>query len=108
MSEITSINVMALSSTAVQESKTSKLSHIISGDVDIYEKEINGKSIKAGSQYTNAVYYIKRQAKLDNDTYYLISKSPSDTKGVVGWVKESDLSIRTHVGVDKKIGRAHV
>src|SRR5690625_2245637 len=85
-----------------QESKTSLLGHIISGDVDIYEKEINGKSIKAGSQYTNAVYYIKRQAKLDNDTYYLISKSPSDTKGVVGWVKESDLSIRTHVGVDKK------
>src|SRR5690625_3009471 len=85
-----------------QESKTSLLGHIISGDVDIYEKEINGKSIKAGSQYTNAVYYIKRQAKLDNDTYYLISKSPSDTKGVVGGVKESDLSIRTHVGVDKK------
>src|SRR5690625_608715 len=102
ISEKNSINDKSFSSTAVQESKTSKLGHIISGDVDIYEKEINGKSIRAGSQYTNAVYYIKRQAKLGNDTYYLISKSPSDTKGVVGWVKESDLSIRTHVGVDKK------
>src|SRR5690625_7688842 len=31
-----------------------------------------------------------------------MSKSASATRGVVGWVKEDDLSLHTHVGVDKK------
>ena len=84
-----------------KESKTSKLGHIKSRNVNIYE-QINGKSFKAGSQYTNAVYYIKKQATVGNETFYLISTRPSASTGVVGWVKAEDLSTRTHVGVDKK------
>ena len=83
------------------ESKTSLLGHIRSGNVLIYN-ELEGSSFKAGEQYTNAVYYIKRQAKLNNETFYLISLQPSDTKGVVGWVKSNDLSTHRHVGVDKQ------
>ncbi|HLR65980.1 MAG TPA: GW dipeptide domain-containing protein, partial [Virgibacillus sp.] len=88
---------------SVKESKTSKLSHIRSAKVQIY-KTIGDAStaITAGDKYTHAVYYIKKQAKVNSQVYYLISKSPSSTKGVVGWVKSQDLSTHPHVGVDKK------
>src|SRR5699024_1941962 len=83
-----------------QEASTSKLGHIRSSNVDIYET-IGGKSFKAGSKYTNAVYYIKRQAVVGSDTYYLLSKNPSATTGVVGWAKSTDLSTHDHKGVDE-------
>ncbi len=85
----------------IQETKTSRLGHIRNANVKIYEK-INGKSFTAGSTYTHAVYYIKRQAKVGSETYYLISTEPSSVNGVVGWVKAADLSTHPHVGVDKK------
>src|SRR5699024_3572652 len=84
----------------LKETSTSKLGHIRSSNVDIYET-IGGKSFKAGSKYTNAVYYIKRQAVVGSDTYYLLSKNPSATTGVVGWAKSTDLSTHDHKGVDK-------
>ena len=86
---------------SASKSKTSLLGHIKSGNVTIHET-IGGKTFKAGADYTNAVYYIKEQAVAGKNTYYLISKSPSNTKGVVGWVKSTDLSTHKHVGVDKK------
>src|SRR5699024_10992075 len=83
------------------KSKTSKLGRIRSGKALIYES-INGKSFTAGEKYTDAVYYIKEQETYGKETYYLISKEASSTKGVVGWVKARDLSTHTHVGIDKK------
>src|SRR5690625_4733221 len=88
--------------TSKEESKTSKLGHIRNSDVKIYQ-DIGDPSTaeKAGSKYTHSVYYIKKQAKVNNQLYYLISNQPSNTKGVVGWVKSQDLSTHKHVGVDK-------
>src|SRR5699024_7263544 len=88
------------SNALTQETSISKLGHIRSSNVDIYET-IGGKSFKAGSKYTNAVYYIKRQAVVGSDTYYLLSTNPSATTGVVGWAKSTDLSTHDHKGVDK-------
>src|SRR5699024_10345877 len=84
----------------IEESRISRLGHI-RGERYIYES-IGGKSFKAAPTYTNAVYYIKRQAKVESEIYYLISTSPSDTRGVVGWMKASDLSTLAHIGVSKK------
>src|SRR5699024_8762079 len=84
-----------------QTSSTSRLGHIRGGDRPIY-KELGGKSFKATSKYQNQVYYIKRQAKMDGNTYYLLSDQPSATKGVVGWMKASDVSTHSHTGVTKK------
>src|SRR5690625_3943596 len=94
--------MMSMLETSPVQSSTSRLGHIRSSNVDIY-KDINNlsSSFKAGSKYTNAVYYIKRQAKVDNQTYYLISTRPSSSNGVVGWIKASDLSTHPHVGVNK-------
>src|SRR5699024_2092331 len=84
-------------------SKTSKLGHIRSANAEIYREAGNpATTIKAGSKYTHSVYYIKKQAKINNQMYYLISNKPSSVNGIVGWVRADDLSTHNHVGVDKK------
>lgn len=100
--EDASINMYSTQAKAViRETNTSKLGHIRSNNVRIYDK-IGGSFVTAGTKYTNAVYYIKKQANQGQDVYYLISKSPSATNGVVGWVNATDLSTHNHVGVDKR------
>lgn len=85
------------------EEKTSRLGHIRSASRKIYKTAGDeSTAFAAGTKYTNAVYYIKKQAKVDGVTYYLISKNPSYKTGVVGWMKASDLSTHVHTGVDKK------
>ena len=92
-----------VSTLSVSESATSMLGHIRHSNVDIYKDIKNlSSSFKAGTQYTNAVYYIKRQAVTNDGTYYLLSTLPSSTKGVVGWVKSTELSTHNHKTVDKK------
>src|SRR5699024_5075450 len=95
------IQTFNVKQSGVSESKTSLLAHIRSENTTIY-KEINGSSFKAGSTYTHAVYYVKKQAVHDGETYYLISTRPSATVGTVGWVKARDLSTHDHVGVDRE------
>ncbi|MFD1172404.1 peptidoglycan recognition protein family protein [Oceanobacillus picturae] len=86
-----------------EESRTSRLGHLKSATVKIYQKIGDASTgTPAGSTYTNAVYYIKKQARYGEETYYLISKNPSSTTGVVGWVKAADLSTTSHVGLDKE------
>src|SRR5699024_4978617 len=50
----------------IEETNTSLLGHINSGQANIY-KTIGGSSFKAGSEHTNKVYYIKKQAKYGNE-----------------------------------------
>src|SRR5690606_2436796 len=85
------------------ESKTSRLGHLKSSSVRIYEDYSKQSFYKeAGNELTGAAYYIKLQAEHFGTTYFLISQDPSSTTGVVGWVKASDLSTHTHTGVDRK------
>ncbi|MFC3018319.1 N-acetylglucosaminidase, partial [Virgibacillus litoralis] len=92
---------VTLKSLDVKEKSTSKLGHIHSG-ATIYETIGDDNSSFSSANYLNAVYYIKKQAKANKQTYYLISEQPSSTKGVIGWVKASDMSTHSHVGVDWK------
>ena len=87
----------------LNESKTSKLGHIRNANVKIYpELGKDSSTITAGSAYTNAVYYIKKEALLNGQKYYLLSKNPSSTSGVVGWAKAGDISVHQHLGMDRK------
>lgn len=90
-----------------EHSKTSKLGHLKNTNSLIYEK-IDGQSIKAGTKYTDAVYFIKEQAISKGQLYYLISMEPSATKGAIGWVKSGDISTHDHVGVDKKTKKMYI
>lgn len=85
-----------------EESITSRLGQIKNGSVKIYKTIGNPTgAIQAGTTYTGTVYYIKKQAKINEQTYYLISNQPSSVTGVVGWVNNFDLTSNTHTSVDK-------
>ena len=91
------------SESLVSESSTSRLGHLDSSSVRIYSDYVNQAAYsKAGTENTEEVYYIKKQASVENDLYYLISRNPSSMSGVVGWVKASDMSTHTHKGADRK------
>src|SRR5690606_36351877 len=85
---------------AFAESKTSRLGHLKSANVRIYEDYKKQSVYKEGKNYTHAAYYIKLQANYNGTTYYRISKKPSSE--VVGWVKASDVTAHEHTAVDKK------
>ncbi|TWT27699.1 N-acetylmuramoyl-L-alanine amidase family protein [Planomicrobium sp. CPCC 101110] len=85
------------------EKAVSKLGHIKSSTVKIYPDLTKlSSTITAGTTYTNTVYYIKKEVLLHGTTYYLLSKNPSSTTGVVGWAKATDVTAQTHATVDKK------
>src|SRR5699024_7189964 len=83
----------------VDKSNTSRLGHLQSG-ATIYETIGDESTSFSSDDYLNAVYYINEQAVAGDKTYYLISQKPSRTNGVIGWVKASDMSTHSHVGVD--------
>lgn len=86
-----------------KESSTSMLGHVRNSGVRIFKKiGYHTTAFSAGNTYTNSVYYIKKHALINGQSYYLISRQPSSIRGVIGWVKEKDLSVNTHAGVDKK------
>jgi len=86
-----------------KEYKTSRLGHIKSGNVNIFATPgVMATALKAGSKYTNQVYYIKKQAFNGGSLYYLLSRNPSAKTGLVGWVKASDLSSHQHAGIDRE------
>ena len=84
------------------ERSTSRLGQIKNGSVTIY-KTVGTKTgaFPAGSTYTGTVYYIKKQATITDQTYYLISTQPSSVTGVIGWVKANDITTYSHTSYDK-------
>lgn len=85
----------------IKKQTTSKLGQIESASTPIYEDPVNqAKYQQAGQAHTNKSYYIKQQATLDGQTYYLISDQPSSKKGTIGWVKSQDIKVYSHTGVD--------
>ena len=89
--------------TAKEESTTSRLGKINNADVKIYKDVTNpSSSFTSGSTYTGKTYFIKKQMKFDDQTYYLISSEPSSQKGVIGWVNAKDIESHSHKGVDSK------
>ena len=98
-----STTLSTFSAIEVVESATSKLGQISKQDAVIY-KTIgdNSTSFKAGKDYTDKVFYIKKQANYGGQTYYLLSTVASDSKGVVGWIKAADIFAQDHVAIDHK------
>src|SRR5699024_12197268 len=62
----------------------------------IFYKTLGGQSSPASAKYQNKVYYIKKQAKIGSETFYLLSTSPSATKDLLGWMNAKDVDSRTH------------
>lgn len=89
--------------TSMEENTTSRLGKIKGADVKIYKDVLNpNSSFTAGTTHTGMTYFIKKQMKFDDQVFYLISNEPSAQKGVIGWVKASDIDTHSHSGVDNK------
>src|SRR5699024_4003095 len=86
---------------AHKTSKTSKLVRINNDQVKVYES-IQGDAFEAGSKHTRITYYVKNEAEVSGETYYLVSTEPSATKGTIGWVHAGDVKSYAHEGVAKK------
>src|SRR5690606_16233891 len=82
---------------------TSKLGRILAKDAIIY-KTIGDESSSfiAGENYTDKVFYIKKQANYNGELYYLISTTASYQNSEIGWVKAKDIWSQNHVAVDHK------
>ncbi|GAF12454.1 bifunctional autolysin Atl [Bacillus sp. JCM 19045] len=80
---------------SIQETAISKLGHI-NGNGKVYRNLGDTSSIST-ARLLNAVYYIKTEARYQNETYYQLSTHHTGTSGIVGWAKASDLSVRSHV-----------
>src|SRR5699024_1346965 len=84
-----------------EENKTSKLARINNNQVKIY-KSIQGDTFEAGSKHTRITYYVKKEAEVSGEIYYLISSKSNVTKGTIGWVHADYVKRYIHTGVDKK------
>ncbi|MCA1026842.1 GW dipeptide domain-containing protein [Cytobacillus kochii] len=84
----------------MNESVISRLGQISVKSVKIYTDLVNNKYVLAGDKYTNEVFYMKKQAIYNGQTYYLISTQPSSEQGVIGWVKSTELVSHPHIGLD--------
>ncbi|WP_284138998.1 GW dipeptide domain-containing protein [Virgibacillus sp. LDC-1] len=85
------------------ENPTSRVGQIYNQDVSIYKTLGDPKSkFKAGTTYTDQVFFIKKQARINNELFYLISTEASSVRGVIGWVKATDFFTLKHIGVDNK------
>lgn len=87
---------------ASRKANTSKLGHLKFSDALLYSNPTSGSSSKAGNSNMNEVYYIKAEATISGSTYYLLSRNPSSSSGVLGWAKSSDVTVHQHQGVDTK------
>jgi len=88
--------------TTIKESYVSLLGKLTNDQVKIYKDIDKSSPIISGSKYSNTVYYIKKQIKINGDTFYLISNKPSSSQGTLGWVEEKDVKTYTHKTMDKK------
>ncbi|MFS0561719.1 GW dipeptide domain-containing protein [Terribacillus sp. 179-K 1B1 HS] len=78
------------------EKRISRLGHLNAGAVILKQPGMPLDAKKAKDGYTNAVYYIKKQAVVNDKTYYLISTKPSSVKGTVGWVDSRQMDTHPH------------
>lgn len=82
------------------EVPTSRLAHIKPDKSYIYIMPKNLEERKSSKGYKGSVYYIKKQAKYLGETFYLLSNQPSAKKGIIGWMKATDVSSYSHIAID--------
>lgn len=86
----------------VIEKPISKLAHF--RGMESYLLEYPDKETKTSTKnLKNAVYYVKKQARYQDETYYLLSTERSSVDGVIGWIQTKYLAIHDHVLVDNDI-----
>src|SRR5699024_12612612 len=68
-----------------EESKTSKLVSINNDQVKVYEP-IQRDAFEAGSKHTRITYYVKKEAEVSGETYYLICMESIAYNMTIRWI----------------------
>lgn len=84
-----------------KEILTSKLAKIRSGNSYIYESPLDEKPIKSSKEYIGSSYYVKKEGRLNDNRYFLLSEKPSSVEGIIGWMKLEDLHLHNLVFIDE-------
>src|SRR5699024_11184141 len=78
---------------------TSRLAHIRGGQSKVY-KAPNSEEYIPSDEFKNHVYHVTKEATFRFEKYYLLSTEQSSSKGIIGWMKESDVQTHNFVYVD--------
>jgi len=86
----------------VIESPTSKLVQLknVESYLYIYPNEIDKQVTK---KHLNKSFFVKKQARYQDDIYYLLSTERSAVDGLIGWTKSKNVTVHNHVLIDKDI-----
>ncbi|ASK62147.1 hypothetical protein CFK37_08200 [Virgibacillus phasianinus] len=79
----------------------SMIVHINGGQSYIYSDPFNPMNTASSEEYKHCAYYVKREMKYSGELFFLLSAYPSAEKGVIGWMKASDVSSLNHVAIDE-------
>jgi mannosyl-glycoprotein endo-beta-N-acetylglucosaminidase len=86
--------------TIAEVKNTQRIGHLY-GDAVIYKDLDNlSNNVKAANTYTNAMYYITKQANVNGKQYYQISTDQSGEKSV-GWVRTNEMSTHAISDIQK-------
>lgn len=83
-----------------KEKLVSKLARIRTGESLIYESPEDLTHQQSSRKFKNNTYYVKKEATINKDKYYLLSTEPSAIEGVIGWMKSTDVRNPNHVQID--------
>lgn len=76
---------------AYVERATSRLAKLKVNDALILKNPESGEVNTTATVEYDKTYYVKRVARKDHHTYYLLSIKPSAVQGIIGWVEEKSL-----------------
>lgn len=89
--------------TEYKERLISRIGRIREGESMIYEtpKDLSGYKSSKGIQGNS--YFIKKQAMFHGERFYLLSNEPSYVRGIIGWMRATDVVSHELVFIDQDL-----
>jgi len=83
----------------VIEKPVSKMARLKETTSYIYDYPNKDKNIST-ENLKDTVFYVKKEARYQDKTYYLLSKERSSIDGVIGWINKKEVRAFNHIFVD--------
>ncbi len=86
-----------------KERLISKIGRVNEGNLPIYRTPKDLTDFDNTKKMTGNTYYIKKQADLNEERFYLLSDEPSALNGTIGWMKATDVVTHDLVLIDEDL-----
>lgn len=87
--------------TEYKERLISRVGRIREGESMIYETPKDLSDYKSSKSIQGNSYFIKKQAMFNGERFYLLSNEPSYVKGIIGWMRATDVVSHELVFIDQ-------